>query len=798
MYIYEKKMRILFGITFILINSFFAHAMFDGHKTGASSLALFKLGDEKINQETFPTWEELCELAKIRQENFQKLFSLFAQEKMSGSILELFEPQIGLINIIKQNDINRKKIVKSFHDEKVYREAQKMFINEQKVLNSINNNILILSYFKTHLSVERDLANYFFESLNAFINDQNKLHENATHELYEQTIFVVRKNLQTLRDTISDYLYSTPIEQIERPKVHNDQIVIDSEHSLLMQFVAEFDNIDIMSQNTIEIQNMAYFLLNHANFIKSPIIIFHLNSILFHLKIERILLDYCSDLIFDANNFHFYQQKDAQGNRFIWSRLFLDHSSEQLDAAVLGTEDKVKRYSQEKYQNSIISSICNFNPAQLTKSFIDRLYKPVVKESKVKKKKNVNTNTNKKTKRDKYIIRPQNFIPLDEEVKKGTAPEKQIVAKPARPKPVYFKQLWGNEYIGPVIISFLDLKDFSKLARTQKSFEQCLRKFHRLHQEKVSKIFQLAHENMENNPCECQISYEDYVYKRHVTIKDRADYVLDGCLYDFEQQNSFLALQSKIKEKTHNRNAPNLATYILRFHYTLDDESEKQIYQVDPNKKFMSGSRGFFQDEMRYKKKYNIVNAFDDLLTEDEQSLVRKSPYDRGDFAQDIIKEKVNTFICQASLNKSNRDTWKYNSLDSEALLLLDCANSLPHYLESFCSITDKKITLHGVALCVTSYYDCCWKCRNLIQGFQWGLKELLEHLIEAKKLNKNIKISDDFSTIAITVGQTRCKNMGTIPRCNFDDDNKYAPVILGTERQHHHGARHKLTVVQK
>jgi hypothetical protein len=58
------------------------------------------------------------------------------------------------------------------------------------------------------------------------------------------------------------------------------------------------------------------------------------------------------------------------------------------------------------------------------------------------------------------------------------------------------------------------------------------------------------------------------------------------------------------------------------------------------------------------------------------------------------------------------------------------------------------------------SYRDSCPRCRNLSQGFQWGLTNLIKSVLKDPVFESRIDIADDFSSIILTSGQIPCKTI--------------------------------------
>ena len=130
---------------------------------------------------------------------------------------------------------------------------------------------------------------------------------------------------------------------------------------------------------------------------------------------------------------------------------------------------------------------------------------------------------------------------------------------------------------------------------------------------------------------------------------------------------------------------------------------------------------------------------------------------------------------------------WLFNSLDSEPAILLDLlTNKFSQYLSAI-SNKGKKVQIEGVVLGFSSLYDCCFRCRNLIQGFQWQLEDKLKALIAKMQSKNNITLSDEFCSLVLFDGQKQAKTSRD-PGGERYITNQQAPLVLqGNERGNKH-----------
>lgn len=202
---------------------------------------------------------------------------------------------------------------------------------------------------------------------------------------------------------------------------------------------------------------------------------------------------------------------------------------------------------------------------------------------------------------------------------------------------------------------------------------------------------------------------------------------------------------------------PNIAEGFITIHYEEDGISKHII--IDLKERFLSGKRFFAPKDLEFKKLKRIINTNQDMLDESQNKAIRKlASHKRGDFLARTMKEK----LCQQILEGA----WS-NCLDSEAILLLRLIQKLPSFLDQMHEVSgkDSVINITGLVLGISSYRDCCFKCQQLIQGFQWAAKDILQN-----SMDERIKIDDNFGTLAITYGQARLKfNEGELEFLNSD-----------------------------
>ena len=101
-----------------------------------------------------------------------------------------------------------------------------------------------------------------------------------------------------------------------------------------------------------------------------------------------------------------------------------------------------------------------------------------------------------------------------------------------------------------------------------------------------------------------------------------------GKLYTFDKVAPIdTHLLWAIKQRTHlsmkTQKLPNLAQYILRFHYTFADADEMHTFEINSGKFFLSGGKFFDHQDLPFKQKHMIVNAYHDVLDEGQQKKLK-------------------------------------------------------------------------------------------------------------------------------------------------------------------------------
>ncbi|WP_331256421.1 hypothetical protein [Candidatus Bealeia paramacronuclearis] len=629
--------------------------------------------------------------------------------------------------------------------------------------------VMILSLLKCDYVVEKDLVCYFLNCLDTF--SKAPASEVQMQKFYNQTIYVVRQNLQSLWNSVFGYLklkYPQAFKEEEGEKIIYSNFVThftDEEEKLYFNFLKEFRCDEIMENDSVQINRMVLYLLDE-NILKCPTVIYELNSILFYFNIERTLLSACASLHCDSKFFHFDKPLQTQDHEFVLAKVANKHRTGFLSTSFLTsiTDKKaVDLYSKPNIQNAVVKG-CLEEPTQIFKSFIEDMFpdqmKPVESPSKKKNQPKKSVKNEKKSKTQKLKKEPLKTFAQKQEIKVVEEESAENKIKNEMSEDEVFES-GENKLDESDVNSEEDLEDIQ---------------IENVNIQKDKKNTQLS-----VVPYKTSLEWKDYAYKRFVRAQKDRTYTFENTPYSFpDMENPHnLALLEKIARR---EVFPNLASYRIRFHYA-EESSPKKFESVEffSSKKYFSGCH-FFEEQKGFKRRNKLFNAFTDILSESQQGEYKKANKEER---RTFLGKTLTPVLCETIVNGD----WTLNANDAEAIMLLDLANELPNYLSQLTKNGTKKIHLHGIALGISTYYDCCWRCINLIQGWQRDLKNRIQHWSD--QISKGvIAISPDFSTVALTFGE-KLPNFKSF----YFPDALQGPLKL--ERGTHPSEQHKLTCIK-
>ncbi|MBA4119036.1 MAG: hypothetical protein C0514_09130, partial [Candidatus Puniceispirillum sp.] len=97
---------------------------------------------------------------------------------------------------------------------------------------------------------------------------------------------------------------------------------------------------------------------------------------------------------------------------------------------------------------------------------------------------------------------------------------------------------------------------------------------------------------------------------------------------------------------------------------------------------------------------------------------------------------------------------------------------------------------IQGVVLGVSTYRDPCWRCRNLLQGWQWGLENALTVVVQERALP--VTVARDLPTLVYGFGEIKPNSHDFCPPQVTSEETVLAPAT----RHQDPGNTHKLRLV--
>jgi len=225
---------------------------------------------------------------------------------------------------------------------------------------------------------------------------------------------------------------------------------------------------------------------------------------------------------------------------------------------------------------------------------------------------------------------------------------------------------------------------------------------------------------------------------------------------------------------------PNLASGHLRFHYTVGGADKS--YDFVPQNLYLSGGNRFANDNT-YRKNAHIHNAYHNVLSHTD----RKAFLSEG---RDARWERITHTATHALDTHVAKGPWTINCADSEGILLLDVTKHLPRYLGQLAALEGAPLHIRATVLGVSTYRDPCWRCRNLLQGWQWGLENALT--VAAQENALPITVARDLPTLVYGFGEIKPDSHDFFPPHVTNEET----VLTSATKQQDPGSTHKLRLV--
>lgn len=565
------------------------------------------------------------------------------------------------------------------------------------------DDILAMGLLKTDFAVERDLMTYYVKALEKLAANPTQEH---IEELYAQTVYITRLNLQSLGDRAfgelanryPDIFGMEMVNGRQTKSVNNTayeriKASLTDEEQAYMSFLTYLGSPTqtLHHHDTVTITKHLRDLLS-LPVLTSAAAIFDVNSLSFYLNVERALLAACDTLQFEPEKYGFHRPPEFQNKRFALSALM--------------------NYHQKGILNGIVSKDVTPKEMQILKRNKDKLLGAIL------------------TDEAKGPI-------ADMLARLGVAHTSPAKAKPKKtPKPKKGRRHAAPKELEPTLLEapvspYLFERDEIDVDTTQPLEIQ-----DDLHEITPS----LGEEGAILQGSSAPVALtrliphlDDYAYERNIAWTPQtntATYTFNGAPFEMQGRFFDIGQLQRIKELTRLKpdspKLPNLASAHLRFHYRVGEEG--RIRDFIPNTLYLSGGRRFPFDET-YHVDAHIKNAYHNVLTPSEQYAFRHTHDTQGRWS--LLSKRMTQH-----LNKRvARGPWGVNCADSEGNLLLDLEASLPRYLRELNEAAQGPLHIEGVVLGVSTYRDPCWRCRNLLQGFQQGLENALGVAIQGQNL---------------------------------------------------------------
>ncbi|MGN6671521.1 MAG: hypothetical protein ACTHJ4_08300, partial [Candidatus Nucleicultricaceae bacterium] len=673
------------------------------------------------------SFKDLHADAEKRKSNLNSLFKTVQEKGLkSPYVRHLFEKDARYLNNIRRIKLNNM--------------TQNSSINPFAVSHEVPESILMLYRLKCDYALDFDLLDYFSQCLERF--SKTPPTPQQMNMFYDETVYVVRTSLESLWSTVFDHLSIDFPEHFVETQGAVKQIVnplqarakLTPENDVYYNFILNFSNASFISdKDTIEITDMALYLLNNSH-IQDSMIIYELNNILFYLNLERTILASSPDLKYDKTRYKVNKGPYSHNDIF-----FLPHLIRTFRAGFLGNLSLSLTIDQAALQRTLKTAdnhldvflythdtkslqlfLSKMFPKDTHGSTSSRTLSAPSSKSASKKHKGKNGKASKKTKQNKKKSRTRSGFPSHLETPSLPREALDVVGDTARVTVDMTQNMDQTPSFGETT------EESSPTTATHLSLM--------MHNMKVENPAEslLAPFSVDGlAPYNPKIDFGDYAYKRHATRRARNIYLFEGKEYTFQDLATFDKVLFSMINKACNitetaerkdEKLPNLATYRIHFHVRDNDASSYNLREFSSPKIYHSGISFFQPHTLDVKNTHCVINAYNDILNPSEKMHFR-SLYPRKEqlwYTRNVLNEKLKESVVKGP--------WKINATDSESIALLDLQHQLPHYLYQLTEGGTRAIEIGGVALGINTYRDVCFRCRALIQGWQWGLKDVIEH----------------------------------------------------------------------
>lgn len=727
---YSRKLKSL-----LLISAFFCNSSSFATSTPNFEKELFEVNRHYDIKGSAPSFKTLHKDAEIRKGNLTQFFNMIREKGLKNAhVRKLFKKDVEHSNAVRST--------------KFLQMAKATRTNPLSLTLEIPEPLAILYRLKCDYALDFDLIDYFSTCLGRF--SKTSPTSEQINMLYDQAVHVVRTSLESLWGVVFDHMivalpehFSMPngIRQAIRPELIASKLKT-AEDLLYYGFILKSSSSSIPDKDTIEITEMALDLLENPA-VQNPYVIYELNNILFYLNIERALLAHDPDLQYDKSRYNLDGHISQFSQTFYLSQLVNTFRTGFIaDMPNKHTISHTSLAIYTKKAGDYLAPCLNFHDTKGLQFYLNKMFQDAPQKSATPKKSIASASSDStqivstahvlKNKDSEETPNTSAHLDYDIDDTSSLSSSGPGSSTSSPIKITYLSALMAN----------LELKEsptptFAK-ERDADSFE--------LSTSHHGTVPHFIHTDYA--PYVPTVSFDTYAYKRCITARPHNLYQFEGELYSFPAFKTFdPALLENIHHSTHQTGLPNLATYSLHFHVKIGDADTYTTQAFNASHIYLSGARYFADTDLEFKANSHLMNAYHDILTPAQQRQYHTiNPTERKGFIRDLLHKKL-----EASVAKG---PWKSNAADSESLLFLDLQQHLPQYLYQMTHGGTKAIEIGGVALGLNSYRDVCWRCRNLVQGWQWGLEDSIMYWAKEMKIADLITLSPNFGTAALTFGE--------------------------------------------
>lgn len=249
----------------------------------------------------------------------------------------------------------------------------------------------------------------------------------------------------------------------------------------------------------------------------------------------------------------------------------------------------------------------------------------------------------------------------------------------------------------------------------------------------------LEYDNLNASILSRKVDFFEYRTVMSIWRSEVAKYVFNGEMFD--TTNDFSKLENSLKGVNDDLVLyHNLAGYFITLH-GLDEGGESVTHTFYGDKPYLTGPSTTAK----------CKNAHNSLRDAERKRLRGMMEQLRDCYIKNCLSERCEKVV---------EGFWLYNSLHTEPMMVIDLSEKkLAEYLGTI-GQKQGKFKLTGVVIGLSSEYDICFRCRRLMQGFQWNLLPNLKAVVAKNKiLQSKIEIDPAIVSMILVKSRLRVKN---------------------------------------